>query len=794
MILLSFGISQQVFADHSEVTIVPAAGSGAPGCEETADGCYIPTTATVDVGGVVIMSNTDTAAHTYTSGTSDGGPDGIFDTSLLMAGGSFEWSPTQTGEYPYFCMVHPWMQGTIIVLGPDGNYIPSTPSAKVTSNEIGSAEIEYSIYNINRHEDSLVKIFGKISNPQKGSKVAISITTPEYDSDGQHVFPTEKGYYELYFPIDYSSPEGTYQVLISYSNSVIGKLSFDVTHDEPLSISPINEPITTPIQSVNQNKISIPKGTGVPGCENSFSCYLPFSVNIEVGETITWSNDDTAAHTVTSGTSSGGPTGIFDSSLMMAGESFSVTFEKSGSYDYFCMVHPWMTGTIDVIDSPYLDKVLEPEPLQIPASFVDTSQDPWYYVERYENEQKYKDWFDYNYPEYSSIYEAVGLDESQKPPSKTSVEMDPEPVVKSEQSITETRQIQEKNPNIKLVEGQWVEYTFSFQIKSDSPAIQKMVEAGMKSGGFEDSFLSIDTNEIITFDDIETIKVEVKEIKSQTVVFENTITTKNNQIFTSTVEQPINSMSFLSPITLPPPDSLYGSQFQNSFQQNEFTSSPFGELDRLDYQGIKTIRIDGKQVKTHQYQSNVENDNTSDFGSVFFEGEYDTNYHAETGIPLKTKLGFSIFGLIPLVGDFSMDISFRLNPTDYYIPSEDRGGCLIATAAYGSELAPQVQKLREIRDNSLLQTESGTKFMGMFNDFYYSFSPTIADYERENPVFREMVKITITPMISSLSILNYVEMDSEESVLGYGISLIILNLGIYFGIPAIMILGIKKRF
>ncbi|KER06877.1 blue copper domain-containing protein [Marine Group I thaumarchaeote SCGC AAA799-E16] len=102
------------FADHPEVTIVPAAGSGAPGCEETADGCYIPSTATVAVGGTVIMSNTDTAAHTFTAGTPDDGPDGIFDTSLLMAGSSFEWSPTEAGEYPYFCMVHPWMQGTII--------------------------------------------------------------------------------------------------------------------------------------------------------------------------------------------------------------------------------------------------------------------------------------------------------------------------------------------------------------------------------------------------------------------------------------------------------------------------------------------------------------------------------------------------------------------------------------------------------------------------------------------------------------------------------------------------------
>jgi len=122
------------------------------------------------------------------------------------------------------------------------------------------------------------------------------------------------------------------------------------------------------------------------------------------------------------------------------------------------------------------------------------------------------------------------------------------------------------------------------------------------------------------------------------------------------------------------------------------------------------------------------------------------------------------------------------------------GGCLIATATYGSELAPQVQQLRELRDNHLLQTESGTSFMNSFNDFYYSFSPIIADYERENPLFKEAVKIVITPMISSLSILNYVDMDSEYEVLGYGISLILLNGLMYVGIPAVVIIGIRKKF
>ena len=123
--------------------------------------------------------------------------------------------------------------------------------------------------------------------------------------------------------------------------------------------------------------------------------------------------------------------------------------------------------------------------------------------------------------------------------------------------------------------------------------------------------------------------------------------------------------------------------------------------------------------------------------------------------------------------------------------TEEGGGCLIATATYGSELAPQVQQLRELRDNQLLQTESGTAFMGMFNDIYYTFSPTIADYERENPYFKEAVKLAITPMISTLSLMENAE--SESEVLGIGISVIALNLGMYLGVPAIVVVGIKRK-
>jgi hypothetical protein len=99
-------------------------------------------------------------------------------------------------------------------------------------------------------------------------------------------------------------------------------------------------------------------------------------------------------------------------------------------------------------------------------------------------------------------------------------------------------------------------------------------------------------------------------------------------------------------------------------------------------------------------------------------------------------------------------------------------------------MAPQVQLLREIRDNQLMNTESGSAFMSGFNQFYYSFSPIVADFEREQPIFKEIMKVSLTPMLSSLSLLNYVNIDSEQEMLGYGISLIILNLGMYIGLPA----------
>jgi peptidyl-prolyl cis-trans isomerase B (cyclophilin B) len=136
----------------------------------------------------------------------------------------------------------------------------------------------------------------------------------------------------------------------------------------------------------------------------------------------------------------------------------------------------------------------------------------------------------------------------------------------------------------------------------------------------------------------------------------------------------------------------------------------------------------------------------------------------------------------------------KKKPEPEALPPARIGGCLIATATYGSELAPQVQLLREIRDNTVLQTQSGISFMTAFNQFYYSFSPAIADYERENIIFKETVKLTLTPLLVSLTLLQHVDIDSESEMLGYGISIILLNIGIYFIAPAVLITKIRSFY
>jgi len=194
-------------------------------------------------------------------------------------------------------------------------------------------------------------------------------------------------------------------------------------------------------------------------------------------------------------------------------------------------------------------------------------------------------------------------------------------------------------------------------------------------------------------------------------------------------------------------------------------------IDRVEFIDTKTNKlIGGNQIPSNPFVFRI-TDNQQLFGSVIKDGVvfaidltqrpiYQENIEKSTSMEQKEPTG---------------------------------GGCLIATAAYGTELAPQVQLLREIRDNTVMSTSSGAAFMTGFNQIYYSFSPTIADMERENPMFQEAVRAFITPMISTLSIMTLAEDGSDAQVLGLGISVIMLNLGIYIAAPAVTVWQIKKR-
>ena len=114
---------------------------------------------------------------------------------------------------------------------------------------------------------------------------------------------------------------------------------------------PVEEKSTVPVKESSEPKtvsVTIPTGSSSPGCETSNACYSPATITINAGDTVEWKNTDTAAHTVTGGSPADGPSGVFDSSLIMGKASFENTFDTAGSYDYFCMVHPWMVGNVQV--------------------------------------------------------------------------------------------------------------------------------------------------------------------------------------------------------------------------------------------------------------------------------------------------------------------------------------------------------------------------------------------------------------------------------------------------------------
>ncbi|MCV0410854.1 CFI-box-CTERM domain-containing protein [Nitrosopumilus sp.] len=251
-----------------------------------------------------------------------------------------------------------------------------------------------------------------------------------------------------------------------------------------------------------------------------------------------------------------------------------------------------------------------------------------------------------------------------------------------------------------------------------------------------------------------------------------------------------------------------------AFAESQILPTEKGTLDvKLTYDEIvpniqTKINIDFINPQTQKIQEHIDytvsvsKDGETVFGPIPLT-------HTSLGsvkIPIEFNLGegvytmnFNIEGILfqPIPAEaVSFDIVVGEAQAQPTTPPEntvngENGGCLIATATYGSELSLQVQQLRELRDNTILATKSGTAFMTGFNQFYYSFSPAVADFEREQPIFKEIMKISLTPMLTSLSLLNHASINSEEEMLGYGISIVLLNIVMYAGIP---VFGILKLY
>jgi sugar lactone lactonase YvrE len=448
-----------------------------------------------------------------------------------------------------------------------------------------------------------------------------------------------------------------------------------------------------------------------------------------------------------------------------------------------------------IVETPIVETPITPEPTLGIASFVDQTKNPQHYIDRYFNEPTYKKWFDENYPQYNSIYQAIGLDEPTVAVEEPYV---PEPSIDSMFVSNDVG-----NSYVRMIGTtpyQSEEITFVFS-DSNQNVIDRYTHVTKYDGSYEAIWRILDylPDGVYYVElDNQVRQFEWKSIEQFTPQFEPT---------------KIGAAEFTAKIKNVEIRELYGIEFliveadiKNIGDESSNAKFMLQDSESRLFDGSRegkctasTVdRINPQIVKEITACFEIPNDSNLDFKFIVSNnisygvgcGSCITNSYSLDMPPTVTSkfIEESVDELEVTCGTGTIENKDGI----CVLESSKGGGCLIATATYGSEMALEVQQLRELRDNTLLQTESGTAFMGAFNDIYYSFSPTIADYERENPLFKEAVKLAITPMISSLSLMENAE--SESEVLSIGISVIALNLGMYLGVPAIVVVGIRKKF
>ena len=426
---------------------------------------------------------------------------------------------------------------------------------------------------------------------------------------------------------------------------------------------------------------------------------------------------------------------------------------------------------------------IPPEPKQEKlgiASFVEKTKDPQSYVDRYNNEPDYKAWFDTNYPEYDSIYQAVGLETPEE--RKTTTGMKESSTLAVFVDPAEDPQSYIDRYNSDPAYKTWFDENFSeYESIYQAVGLETPVSLAVFVDPAEDPQSYID---------------RYNSDPAYKTWFDENFSEYDSIYEAVGLETPVSLAVFVDPAEDP---QSYIDRYNSDPAYKTWFDENFSEYDSIyEAVGLETpVSLAVFVDPAEDPQSYIDRYNSDPAYKTWFDenfSEYDSIYEA-VGLSDSTMAGGPINDTQKAMdetrgagqcGEGTQLVDGKCVPAE----KDDSGGCLIATAAYGSELAPQVQILREIRDNQLMDTSSGTSFMAGFNQLYYSFSPHIADMQRENPIFKEAVKVAITPLLSSLSIMSYAE--SESEVLGYGIGVILMNLGMYIAAPAIVILKARK--
>ena len=925
LVIFAIGLYALPDAFAATYTVENAQGSSTPGCEPD---CFIPATVTIGIGDKVKFVNNDAAAHTSTAGHPSDGPSGAWDSSLVMMGAAYTTPALETGEYPYFCMVHPWMIGMVIV-----NNSPSSSSettSQDTSSSIGTLVTKGNIFY--QGSDDLVEILGTVDTYVQGKKLTVLIVLPDGSTSGSQIFPTDSGSYQTFHRLGDKPMLGQYKISADYGGEVIGSLYFDVrsaaektsaeraaaadaaaakeaaeraaaadaaaakeaaeraaaadaaaakeaaeresTKPKPIlsfvdeNQDPshyvkryINEPsyrewfdenfpdykiwegIGISIQEYHKIVVEL-KGTYIQdlsGTKYDFSISYPATWHIDwdyfdgvsgqsfenegiyfdlyaepiefVNGQGLWNNWISVNHL--------SDEELRDTNLSSLINGNALTYEKlfqiaefhdeelchidwdRGDEFYKCINFEIVSRDRDIVEGyksvtifeSYTDRYLTGISPTIPASedfsmyasvtYVLVDDEVWSIVIQ-EDKKFFNEAFHYcviSSFNFDDIYEknqncsqGITFDdvEGYNPSGSLGIPLS-EP---KEPTPIEPEPVSSENKFSRLVENQRVVYDMEITLEGSS-GLTRMIERMVESSGAD--FLPFDLAEM---------ELVVQEVGDDYVILDYTSTMKNGDRFVKDVKVTRNMDHASSSDGGMYTQAFIEKKIQNLYGWGMDIDGPFGTGDKVPaYQGEKTLTVNGKQFKTDYYKLTHSTDQT-----VFFtDNNVEYHFEKDTGILLKSQRQIAMYGIVPFIGEVDFEILIKQAAKEYHNPQSSGGGCLIATAAFGSEMAPQVQFLREIRDNTVMSTESGTAFMTGFNQFYYSFSPQIADYERENPVFKEAVKVTLTPLLTSLTLLNYVEIDSEEAMLGYGIGIILLNVGMYFVAPAVLIISLKKK-